>query len=369
MTRRLKTRESFDTKQEYGDCWLYATCTMTSNYYLNMDLEVNGTNSIFKDFNDEEKCKVPLYSNYNSFITNIEEIVKQYKKKDCQSLIYYYFLFYFIYHIGAITKAKNLKIGNNISLFETELLKILTTNVNGWKTNFYEKLQSDVNYFSSFYTFSHSTINKILNNIAKMIHQVNISKKLYTENLPRTKLYHLLTDEHIFKKEVLEKILSKSYICASYKYYHDPTFPYGTTNYYYKCIEDESKYFALVSIPHVVVLEKIVESLDGDPDNFGIVIKDSNSLCKYIMYNKQMINFYFTNFDYLKSYDLHESKSKSPEEHEVRERPLVMSPQPPPPPPPPPYPTILPETDRASGKRKKMHVKNKKTYKKRKSVK
>jgi hypothetical protein len=204
-------------------------------------------------------------------------------------------LFYFIYHIGSVTKAKNIRIGNNINLFETELLKILTTNVNGWKINFYEKLQNDVSYFRSFYTFSHSTINKIITNIAKMIHHVNISKKLYIENLPRNKFHYLLTDEHIFKRDILEKILSKSYICASYKSYHDPNFPYGTTDYYYKCVEDESKYFALVSVPHVVVLEEIVESRDGDPDNFGIVIKDSNSLCKYVMYNKQMVNFHFNN--------------------------------------------------------------------------
>ena len=65
MTRRLTRRNSFQTKQEYGDCWLYATCTLTSNYYLNMDLELNGSKSIFKDFNDEEKCKVPLYNNFN----------------------------------------------------------------------------------------------------------------------------------------------------------------------------------------------------------------------------------------------------------------------------------------------------------------
>jgi hypothetical protein len=380
MTRRLKIRDSFDTKQEYGDCWLYATCTLTSNYYLNMDLELNDSKSIFKDFNDEEKCKVPLYNNFNSFVLHIEDMVKQYnKKKDCRSLIYYYFLFYFIYHIGSVTKAKNIRIGNNIYLFETELLKILASNVNGWKTNFYEKLQNDVSYLSSFYTFSHSTINKIITNIAKMIHNVNISKKLYIENLPKTKFHYLLTDEHIFKRDILEKILSKSYICASYKFYHDPSFPYGTTDYYYKCVEDESKYFALVSVPHVVVLEEVVESKDGDPDNFGIVIKDSNSLCKYVMYNKQMINFHFNSFDYLKSYELDESKSISPEAREVRERSFVLSPPPPPPPPyseqsplqppPPPYSKISPETDVASGKKKKTktykkkHIKNKKSHK------
>ena len=75
-----------------------------------MDLELNGSKSIFKDFNDEEKCKLPLYNNFNSFIKNIEDMVKHYKKKDCQSLIYYYFLFYFIYHIGFVTKSKNIKI-------------------------------------------------------------------------------------------------------------------------------------------------------------------------------------------------------------------------------------------------------------------
>jgi hypothetical protein len=188
-------------------------------------------------------------------------MVKYYnKKKDCQSLIYYYFLFYFIYHIGAVTKTKNLRIGNNIFLFETELLKILTSNVNGWKTNFYEKLQTHVSYSSSFYTFSHSTLNKIMDKIAKMIHHVNISKKLYIEHLPKTKFDYLLTDEHIFKRDILEKILSKSYICASYISYYDPFVLINNNAYYYRCIEDESKYFALVSIPHVVVLEEIVRA-------------------------------------------------------------------------------------------------------------
>ena len=165
-----------------------------------------------------------------------------------------------------------------------------------------------------------------------MIHQVNISKQLYVENLPKNKFSYLLTDKKTFKRNILEKILSKSYICASYKSYHDPYVNRTTRDYYYKCVDDESKYFALVSVPHVVVLEEIVESKDGDPDNFGIVIKDSNSSCKFVMYNNQMKNFHFFNFDYLKSYDLHESKSKSPEGRE-----LVLSPPPPPPPPPPSY--------------------------------
>ena len=329
MTRRLKRRDSFQPKQEYGDCWLYATCTLTSNYYLNMDLEINDKKSIFKDFNDEEKCTLTLYNNYNSFIDNIENMLKQYKKKDCHSLIYYYFLFYFIYHIGSVTKSKNLRIGNNINLFETELLKILTTNLNAWKRNFYERLKNAVSYFKSVYTFSHSTLKKIMNNVADMIHQVNISKKLYIENLPKSKFSHLLTDKKTFKRNVLEKILSKSYICASYESYHDPYVNRTTRDYYYKCEDDENKFFALVSVPHVVVLEEIVEPKDGDPDNFGIVIKDSNSSCKFVMYNNQMKNFRFFNFDYLKSYDLHESKSKSPEGRE-----LVLSPPPPPPPPP-----------------------------------
>jgi hypothetical protein len=329
MTRRLKRRDSFQPKQEYGDCWLYATCTLTSNYYLNMDLEINDRKSKFKYFNDETKCNLTLYNNYNSFINNIENIVKQFnKKKDCHSLIYYYFLFYFIYHIGSVTKAQNIRIGNNIRLFETELLKILTTNLNAWKTNFYEKLQNDVSYFKSFYTLSHSTLKKIMNNIADIIHKVNISKKLYIENLPKSKFSYLLTDKKTFKRNILEKILSKSYICASYESYHDPTVYRTSRDYYYKCVEDESKYFALVSVPHVVVLEEIVESKDGNPDNFGIVIKDSNSSCKFVMYNNQMKNFNFFNFDYLKSYDLHENNSKSPEGRE-----LILSPPPPLPPP------------------------------------
>ena len=333
MTRRLKRRDSFQPTQEYGDCWLYATCTLTSNYYLNMDLEINDRKSIFKDFNDEEKCVLKLYNNYNNFIDNIEDMVKQFnKKKDCHSLIYYYFLFYFINHIGSVTKAQNIRIGNNINLFERELLKILTTNLNAWKKNFYERLKNAVSYFKSVYTFSHSTLKKIINNVADMIHQVNISKQLYVENLPKNKFSYLLTDKKTFKRNMLEKILSKSYICASYKSYHDPYVNRTTRDYYYKCVDDESKYFALVSVPHVVVLEEIVESKDGDPDNFGIVIKDSNSSCKFVMYNNQMKNFHFFNFDYLKSYDLHESKSKSPEGRE-----LVLSPPPPPPPPPPSY--------------------------------
>ena len=28
MTRRLKRRDSFKPKKEYGDCWLYATCKL-----------------------------------------------------------------------------------------------------------------------------------------------------------------------------------------------------------------------------------------------------------------------------------------------------------------------------------------------------
>ena len=91
MTKRLRRRDSFQTKQKNGDCWLYSTSTLISNYYLNMDLEING-GSVFKNY-DESSCQL-LFQNYSNFISNIDDIVKKYKTdRDCRPMISYYFLF------------------------------------------------------------------------------------------------------------------------------------------------------------------------------------------------------------------------------------------------------------------------------------
>jgi hypothetical protein len=225
------------------------------------------------------------------------------------------------------------------------------------------------------------------------IKNVNDSRKLKVQSLPPSKFHYLLEKGGILKKDVLEKILNKSYLCVSYNQYIDkgynpPPIQHTSSNEYnYPCVDNPNIYFRLFNAPHGIVFQEMVDSIDGDPNNFGIIVKESNSACKYTLYNNQMKYFNFLNFTYLKDSPIDEELSASPED---------LSPPPPPPPPPPyrspppsypsspppyrsplpsysspppPYPSQSPsqisqETDIASGKRKKTHKKiNKKTHK------
>jgi hypothetical protein len=367
MTKRLKRRESFQTRQKYGDCWLYSSSTLISNYYLNMDLEING-GTIFENY-DDSSCQL-LFKNYGEFISNIGSIVKRFKTdKDCRPAIYYYFLFYFIYYLATISNKQEILSGHKRSLYIEYVLDIITGNnkrikkitIDSLENKYYDHLKKKISFYTSLYTFERSTLKKIIHDVVTMIKNVNKHKDIYIGHLETNKFYHILTDEQIFKKDVLEKILSKSYICMSYDSYIDTTSgvtyhsyidpTLGVISFYsYNCLDDPTKKFVLPNRDHVIVFEEIVESIDGDPDNFGIVIKESNSECKYTMYNKQMSNFVFRRINYLKHYDKGTSKSKSPDAHSPYKYKLALSPLVPPPPytdyPPPPPPPSYEESIR-----------------------
>jgi len=393
MSRKITRRNSFQTTQQFGDCWLYSTSTMTANYYLRCDLEINGRNSIFKDF-DENNCNISTYSNYVTFLNNLRENSKNLinifnRKKNCRSDIYYYFLFYFIYYIGQTTEFENIHKGNHVDIFEKKLLNILQLELKKYEILFYKRLKIFLNYLASFYYGTFSTLKKILKTIMLTIDNVNELRRLKAQSLPTSKFYYIF-ENGLLKRDILEKILAKSYLCVSYHSYIDNEYvrpnnmSYTKNEYYYPCLDKPNNFFVIINAPHAFVFEQVVDSIDDNSNNFGIVVKESNSSCKYTLYNNKIKNFIFTNFTYLKSSPNHEQLSASPESHSPppppsSQPPPYSTPPPPysiqPPPystPPPPYSITSQETDIASGKNKKTHkkkyIKNKKTHKKKSKI-
>jgi len=319
--RFLKKQKSFKPKQQNMDCWLYSTSTMTANFYLRCDLEINGEESVFKDFTEERTCDMIEYKNYTTFIQHIKDIVEKFdEKEDCRSEIYYYLFFYFIYYLGITTRFDNVFIiGNYTSSFEREIMDILknTEELGKFIGSFYDDILEErlfVNKKASDYEgeinetdsdevkemkMKKQTLQTILFKIYELVQNINSKKNIFVQSLDLQHFGYLFKNHEgrdIFKLTELRNILSQSYICASYANYIDPNYPLQS-QYNYLCPDNTSEIISIANGAHVVVIEEVKDI--EDENKFIIVIKDSNSDCHFPMSNMNINRFRFFNFVYL----------------------------------------------------------------------
>lgn len=105
-------------------------------------------------------------------------------------------------------------------------------------------------------------------------------------------------------KEKFENILKNSYILSDYTYYSDPN-EKQLLFYSYPCYEkdktDKESSFIIVNENHVFTMQEFIPSTTKDINDWNIIVKDSNSLCRGRINKDQCQDFVFDEFVYLSS--------------------------------------------------------------------
>jgi len=104
-------------------------------------------------------------------------------------------------------------------------------------------------------------------------------------------------------KEKFENILESSYILSDYTYYSDPN-EKKLLSYRYPCYKkdktNKDDSFVIVNEDHVFVMQEFIPSTT-DTNDWSIIVKDSNSLCRGAISKDQCQDFSFDQFVYLSS--------------------------------------------------------------------
>lgn len=367
MSIKLTRKLSFHRKQLYNDCWLYSACTLITNYLFRYDLKQNI--SLFENYDKDCDFKFikQKFTNFKDFVkdNNLQEMLQLYCIRSiCNSEIYYYFLFFFLYFIGMkTTKIEKFNEGNNVLIFVNSLINNLKYHLLFYKQKFIKYLVTKIiNTPYSPDSFHSPPIVEALDSpdtpgseipdsddemiggtgpylntkrFAKIllpswfysrspaIHTFNLTPKEKIEMIV-DKIYLLIQRLILFEnvdinyfyfaskqfnnsnlvKEKFENILKSSYILSDYTYYSDPN-EKELLFYNYPCYKkDKSNItdsFIVVNAPHVFAMQEFIPSTTKDKDDWLIIVKDSNSLCRGTLNKDQCQDFYFDQFVYLSS--------------------------------------------------------------------
>jgi hypothetical protein len=357
MSIKLSRKLSFHRKQLHNDCWLYSACSLISNFVSRYDISLFDNNHCdikITNFNDFVK-------NHN--LQDI--LHKYSIRKSCHSEIYYYFLFFFLYFIGMkTTKIEKFNKGNDVLIFVNTLINNLKYHLLFYKQKFIKYLLSkiiDIPYSpDSFHSppivealdspdtpkseevpdsddeliggngpyLTTSRFAKIL--LPSFFYPRDSPKYSFKLSTPEEtveiivhKIYLLIQRIFLFEnvdinyfsftskqfnnidlvKEKFENILKTSYILSNYTYYSDPN-EKQLFSYTYPCYEkdktDREDSFIIISEDHVFTMQEFIPS-KSDVNNWKIIVKDSNSLCRGAISKDQCQDFEFDKFVYLNS--------------------------------------------------------------------
>jgi len=305
--RRLTRKESGKKRQLHGDCWLYASSTLTANHLLRFDtneiIEFPNYKRLFEGYTPEygfpHECEEDLtFENFRSFV-NRENLIRTtsiYLTNDlCHAEIYYNFLFYFVYFIGMKTRT-NIN-GYSPSLFLRELLGSLGY----FKKQLFVFKEAYKTYLLSRMSENHAVIIDIVEKLYYLIQRFTWTKITSIQTLPIDKPSDFQDPAKI---QSLKEVLSTSYVGLSYDRFYTKS-SQRLSSYIFPCLYNEltptpkGEFFRVPDGSHVLVLEKFIKSVDKknakatDKKEWGVVLKESNSACRTIFNQIQLELFDF----------------------------------------------------------------------------
>jgi len=297
--------------------------------------------------------------------TNLHEMLHLYSvRTNCHSKIHYYFLFFFLYFIGMkTTKIDKFNKGNNVLFFVNSLLNNLRYHLLFYKQKFIKYLLSkiiDTSYSpDSFHSppivealdspdtpesDTPESDDEFIGGTGPYLTTSRLARMLlpswyYSRSSPRRsyqlppkealetivhKIYMLIQRFILFEnielkyfsftsnkfnnidlvKEKFETILESSYILSDYTYYSDPN-EKQLLSYRYPCYEkdktDREDSFIIVNEDHVFTMQEFIPSTTKYVNDWNIIVKDSNSLCRGSLNKDKCQDFEFDQFVYLSS--------------------------------------------------------------------
>ena len=296
---------------------------------------------------------------------SLQEILKIYSiHTNCRSEINYYFLFFFLYFIGMkTTKIEKFVKGNHVLIFVNSLINNLKYHLLFYKQKFIKYLstkiikssyspdsfhsppivealdspdtpesatpESDDEFLggngtylttnklakmllpSWFYSRSSPTqplkiltpkeaLESIVNDIYLLIQRMILYENLEINYFSFTREDFNNID---LVKEKFENVLKNSYILSDYTYYSDPN-EKSLLSYQYPCYKkdktDKDDSFVIVNEDHVFAIQEFIPGI-SDINDWSIIVKDSNSLCRGEINKDQCQDFIFEQFVYLTS--------------------------------------------------------------------
>lgn len=305
--RPLTRKESGKKRQLHGDCWLYASSTLTANHLLRFDtdeiIEFPNYKRLFEGYTTEygfpHECEENLtFENFRSFV-NRENLIRTTSiyliNELCHAEIYYNFLFYFVYFIGMKTRT-NIN-GYSPSLFLRELLGSLGY----FKKQLFVFKEAYKTYLLSRMSENHEVVINIVEKLYYLIQRFTWTKITSIQTLPIDKP----TDfQDPAKIQSLKDVLSTSYVGLSYDRFYTKS-SQRMASYIFPCLYNEltptpkGEFFRVPDGSHVLVLEKFIKSVDKknakatDAKEWGVVLKESNSACRAIFNQIQLELFDF----------------------------------------------------------------------------
>jgi len=305
--RKITRKESGRKIQLHGDCWLYASSTLTANHLLRFDteeiIEFPNYKRLFEGYTSEHgfphECEEELsFENFRSFVNreNLIKITRIYLTNNiCHTEIYYNFLFYFVYFIGMKTR-KNIN-GYSPYVFLRELLG----SMGYFKKQLFVFKEAYKSYLLSRLSQNHEVVITIVEKLYYLIQRFTWTKITSIQTLPIEKSTDFQDPEKI---QLLKDKLSTSYVGLSYNRFYTKS-PQRLASYIFPCIYNEliptpsNKFFRVPNGSHVLVLEQFIKSIDkkgaraSDPKEWGVVLKESNSPCRTIFTQTQLELFDF----------------------------------------------------------------------------
>lgn len=305
--RPLTRKESGKKRQLHGDCWLYASSTLTANHLLRFDydeiIEFPNYKRLFEGYTPEygfpHECEEELsFENFRSFVNrdNLIRITSIYLTNElCHTEIYYNFLFYFVYFIGMKTRT-NIN-GYSPSLFLRELLGSLGY----FKKQLFVFKEAYKSYLLSRLSKNHEVVIDIVEKLYYLIQRFTWTKITSIQTLPIDKPTDFQDPEKI---QLLKDVLSTSYVGLSYDKFYTKS-SQRLSSYIFPCLYNEltptpsNTFFRVPNGSHVLVLEKFIKSVDKknakatDAKEWGVVLKESNSDCRTIFNQIQLELFDF----------------------------------------------------------------------------
>lgn len=306
-SRRLTRKESGKKRQLHGDCWLYASSTLTANHLLRFDydeiIEFPNYKRLFEGYTPEygfpHECEEDLtFENFRSFVNrdNLIRTTSIYLTNVlCHAEIYYNFLFYFIYFIGMKTRT-NIN-GYSPKLFLSQLLGSLGY----FKKQLFVFKEAYKTYLLSRLSENHAVVIDIVEKLYYLIQRFTWTKITSIQTLPIDKPIDFQDPEKI---QLLKDVLSTSYVGLSYDKFYTKS-SQRLASYIFPCLYNEltptpsNTFFRVPNGSHVLVLEKFIKSVDKknakatDAKEWGVVLKESNSDCRTIFNQTQLELFDF----------------------------------------------------------------------------
>jgi hypothetical protein len=314
--RKLTRKESGRKIQLHGDCWLYASSTLTANHLLRFDteeiIEFPNYKRLFEGYTSEHgfphECEEELsFENFRSFVNreNLIKITRIYLTNElCHAEIYYNFLFYFVYFIGMKTRT-NIN-GYSPSLFLKELLG----SIGYFKKQLFLFKEAYKTYLLSRMSENHEVVINIVEKLYYLIQRFTWTKITSIQTLPIDKPSDFQDPAKI---QSLKEILSISYVGLAYDRFYTKS-SQRLASYIFPCLYNEltphpsNTFFRVPNGSHVLVLEKFIKSVDKknakatDAKEWGVVLKESNSACRTIFNQIQLELFDFNqSLFYIKS--------------------------------------------------------------------